>query len=222
MDLPTSIKSFLIVFLFLGVYQVAQAQDPARFQQSVDQITKANAGLPPSENLIIFTGSSSIRGWKDIAAYFPDKNILNHGFGGSQTSDLIHYADELILDYKPKKVFIYEGDNDISAGKSTEVIMKDINTLVGMINEASPRTEIFLISAKPSISRWHLQEKYLDLNQKMKEYSQARDKVEYVDIWTTMLDETGKPKADIFLEDKLHMNKAGYDLWAEVIKEYVD
>src|SRR5690606_18214675 len=111
-------KYLLVIFVFLGFDHFSMAQDPTRFQQAVDQITEKNAGLAPGGDLVVFTGSSSIKRWKDIASYFPDQKALNHGFGGSQTSDLIHYVDELILNYKPKKVFIYEGDNDISAGKS--------------------------------------------------------------------------------------------------------
>jgi len=215
-------KYLLVLILLLGFGHLTMAQDPARFQKEVEQITKKNDGAKLGENLILFTGSSSIKGWKDIATYFPDHQVLNNGFGGSQTSDLIHYMDELIIDYQPKKVFIYEGDNDISAGKTTEVIMNDMHKLVEKIIEELPETEVFLISAKPSISRWHLKDKYEDLNKNFEKYSQSNSKVEYVDVWTTMLDEGGKPKAEIFLEDNLHMNKAGYDLWAEVIGKYVD
>src|SRR5690606_3069322 len=116
-------KYLLVLILLLGFGHLTMAQDPARFQKEAEQITKKNDGAKPGENLIVFTGSCSIKGWKDIATYFRDHQGLNNGFGGSQTSDLIHYMDRLIIDYQPKRVFIYEGHNDISAGKATEVIM---------------------------------------------------------------------------------------------------
>ncbi|MEX2592639.1 MAG: SGNH/GDSL hydrolase family protein [Anditalea sp.] len=216
------IKYGIILTLLFGFGIQTQAQDPLRFQEEVDQLTLKYGDAPRGEDLILFTGSSSVKGWRDLSAYFPDHQMINAGFGGSQTSDLLHYVDELIIQYQPKKVFIYEGDNDISAGKSTEEILEDTHELVEKIKSKLPETKILLISAKPSISRWHLRDKYLDLNQHFEEYSQSHENVDYVDVWTTMLDEEGKPKADIFLEDNLHMNKAGYDLWAEVIGKYMD
>jgi lysophospholipase L1-like esterase len=36
-----------------------------------------------------------------------------------------------------------------------------------------------------------------------------------------MLDENGAPKADLFLKDKLHMNRSGYDLWKETLKPFL-
>src|SRR5690606_20292320 len=174
------------------------------------------------ENLALFTGSSSIKMWKDLDSYFPDHVVINAGFGGSQTFELLHYIKELVLDYKPKKVFIYEGDNDISSGKSSTQILLTMHELVTTIHKALPQTEILLISAKPSISRWHLAKQYEDLNQHFKEYSLLFDYVEFVDIWDIMLDKEGKPRADLFLEDDLHMNKAGYDLWAEVVRKHID
>ncbi len=62
----------------------------------------------------------------------------------------------------------------------------------------------------------------MDLNQHLEVYSQLFDYVQYVNIRDTMLNAEGTPKAEIFLEDKLHMNTAGYDLWAEVIKKYIN
>lgn len=211
-----------LALLTFGFCSHALAQDPLRFQKEVDEI---RTKYPPSEqreDLILFTGSSSIKMWKDLHSYFPHHEVINAGFGGSQTFELLHYVNELILDYKPKKVFIYEGDNDISSGKSSVQILLSMHELVETIHEDLPDTEILLISAKPSISRWHLADQYKDLNQHFEEYSKLFDYVEYVNVWDIMLDMDGKPRADIFLEDKLHMNNKGYDLWAEVVKSHMD
>src|SRR5690606_31336161 len=192
------------VLAFLCVTALAfqvQAQDPLRFQNEVEQVREKYPPQVKRENLILFTGSSSIKMWNDLAGYFPDHEVVNAGFGGSQTFELLHYVNELVLDYNPKKVFIYEGDNDISSGKSSTEIILTMHVLVGKIQAALPGVEILLIAAKPSISRWHLKDEYLDLNQHFEEYSQLFDNVEYVDVWSTMIDADGNPKAEIFLED---------------------
>jgi hypothetical protein len=38
-------------------------------------------------------------------------------------------------------------------------------------------------------------------------------------IATPMLGEDGKPMASIFIDDMLHMNDGGYDIWREVVRE---
>src|SRR5690554_3882841 len=218
----SKIKCLFLTAFLLGLGFHAQAQDPLRFQKEVEQINEKYPTNIQRENLVLFTGSSSIKMWNDLAGYFPAHEVINAGFGGSQTFELLHYVNELVLDYKPKKVFIYEGDNDISSGKSSTEIILTMHQLVETIDAALPGVEILLIAAKPSISRWHLKDKYVDLNQHFKEYSELFDNVEYVNIWDTMLDAEGSPKREIFLEDNLHMNKAGYDLWAEVVKKFMD
>ena len=32
------------------------------------------------------------------------------------------------------------------------------------------------------------------------------------------LDENGKPRTELFVDDKLHLNKQGYAIWTEIIK----
>jgi hypothetical protein len=41
--------------------------------------------------------------------------IIKRGFGGSLLSDSEHFADRIIIPYKPKRVFVYAGDNDLAA-----------------------------------------------------------------------------------------------------------
>jgi len=207
----------LLLFLILGL---VWAQDPTRFESQVKEIEEKY----PTEDYqgaAVFTGSSSIRMWADLATDFPNHNVVNAGFGGSQAVDLAHYVDELILAYRPNHVFIYEGDNDISAGKSTEVIMETLNLIVSAIKLELPETEVILIGVKPSISRWEMANKYLDLNTEMQNYSAATAGVHYADVWTGMLGRDKKPLPDIFLEDKLHMKREGYEIWANEIGKFL-
>lgn len=166
---------FYLSLLFFLSTSLAFAQDPTRFSDQVSQISK---DYPTREyqSSIVFTGSSTIRMWKSLQEDFPEEKIVNAGFGGSQASDLLHYLDELVLDYQPEKVFIYEGDNDLAAGKSIEEIVETYNLIVSQIHLEHPQTEIILISAKPSVARWELAEKYLDLNSKLKKYARGKKK----------------------------------------------
>jgi lysophospholipase L1-like esterase len=176
---------------------------------------------PSVGETIVFTGSSSIRLWRDIPELFPGYSIVNTGFGGSQTSDLIAYSEELVLRFRPRQVFIYEGDNDIGAGKKPGKVLKDTKTLVRNIHDRDSATRIVLIAAKPSIRRWSLHRRYQRFNRKLGRLSKKSPYLDYADVWEVMMDK-GELRRDLFIEDGLHMNEKGYQLWYGVIKEFID
>jgi len=210
---------YLIVLLFT-LSTSLQAQLP--FDKEVKQIQEINDSIwDSSTKTIVFTGSSSIRLWKDLQERFPDHQVLNTGFGGSQFSDLQHYLDELILNYNPVKVFIYEGDNDVFAKKRPRKIIQIAQDIIDTLQHREPDMEIVLISAKPSISRWKFRGRYRRLNRKLHKLASETKGIDYVDVWYPMLDKR-KVRQDIFIEDGLHMNSKGYDIWYDVIKNYMD
>ena len=214
-----------LFFLFLATLTLCKAQDGAQanpfFKKEVTTIQEKYNVLDGASPTIVFTGSSSIRLWKDLEERFPDHNILNTGFGGSQTSDLLGYVNELVLQYKPTKVFIYEGDNDISTKKRKREILGDMNKIITAIKAKLPNTEIILISPKPSISRWHWRGRYKRLNRKLAALAQETDNLSFVDVWYPMLNGR-KLRKELFIEDGLHMNNLGYDIWYQAIKGYMD
>lgn len=211
-----------IVVFFLITYAIGHSQDSLRFRDEVEGISKKyNSLWDPSKRTFVFTGSSSIRIWNDLEQHFPQHQIVNSGFGGSQASDLLIHIDDLILKYNPSKVFIYEGDNDISARKKPNAIIETTKEIIDKIKKKDNTTRIVLISAKPSIARWNLRGKYKRLNRKFSRLSKQDEHLEFADVWTPMLDGR-KVKTDIFIKDGLHMNAKGYELWHGVLKAYMD
>ena len=210
-------RTTLIFFLCLCSTAI-WAQDPLRFEEEVSKF-KGDENKVNQEKLILFTGSSSIRLWVDFDSYFPNHNVLNRGFGGSETSDLIYYGQELIYKYNPSQIFIYEGDNDINSGEKPKAIINEMKELLCRIfaSTKNPDKPIVLISAKPSPSRIHLKKQYLRFNRKLKKLADKSPKLTYADVWTPMFNEDGSIKQELFIEDNLHMNKKGYDLWIKVI-----
>jgi lysophospholipase L1-like esterase len=197
------------------------AQETNRFQEEVLAIEKKIQQDNPAKGGILFTGSSSIRLWKNLDSSFPETHIINTGFGGSQTVDLLVHLESLVLDFEPNKIFIYEGDNDVNSGKSTVQIIATYKELIGKIFQRLPESHIYLISAKPSPSRWHLKEKFMNFNEELEKISHGVSTITYIDVWNPMLDEKGDPKSDLFIQDNLHMNDKGYDIWKTVFLPYV-
>lgn len=215
------LNSALLLIVSLIASTTIFAQDPARFQNEVNELVENEFIIDDSKETVVFTGSSSIRMWPDVQKTFPGVNAINTGFGGSQFSDLIHFRNELIFKHIPDKIFIYEGDNDVSDGKSPAEIIAGAAFLYAKIKEKLPEAQVYFISPKPSIDRWHLQEEYQQTNELLKEFCEFEESITFVDVWNPMLTEKGEPKPDIFLEDDLHMNDKGYQIWLEIIKPYV-
>ena len=212
---------FLCFILQAGLALPLVAQDPLRLESDVNEITARDKSIN-KKDIILFTGSSSIRIWDDIQSYFPGHNIVNTGFGGSETSDLLYYFNKLILPYKPKQIFIYEGDNDLNSGKSSSQILATSDSLLRLIREhVSEKVQVFFISPKPSLARWQLKERYEQYNRELKKWVARQKNVTFIDVWTPSLDQQGKVFQDIFLEDGLHMNKKGYVIWAREIGKFV-
>ena len=173
------------------------------------------------KKLVVFTGSSSIRMWNDVQSYFPEYNVINNGFGGSHFSDLLHFYNDLIVKPNPEFLFIYAGDNDLASKKKPKEILKEAKKLTGKIQQDLPGTKVVFISPKPSIARVHLKNEYISFNKKLKKYCRKQNNVDFADVWNTMLDNKGNVYKNIFLEDGLHMNKKGYDIWGKVIGEFL-
>ena len=191
------------------------------FEKEVQDIVLKYETKGWEEGAVLLTGSSTIRLWVSLEKDFPKARIINTGFGGSQAHELLHYLHELVTQYQPSKIFIYEGDNDIFSGKSPEEIMQTIEKLVSGIRAELPKTKVYLISAKPSPSRWHLQSQYEELNRQMRSFCDGRPYLSFVDTWQAMLDKSGNPNPYLFIEDQLHMNGKGYKVWKKILKPYV-
>lgn len=191
-----------------------------RWKDSIIEFKLQDEVNPPAQNGILFVGSSSIRLW-DLKKSFPELELINRGFGGSQISDSIHYVDLLVLKHRPRLVVMYAGDNDISRKKTPERVARDFKKFADLIHAELPDTKLIYIAIKPSLSRWKLFEKMDAANQLIKQQCTASEKLTYLDIVTPMLNEEGNPKPELFIKDGLHLNARGYEVWSDLLRPYL-
>jgi len=177
----------------------------------------ADRADPPPTGGIVFVGSSSIRMWQTLQNDFPGLLVLNRGFGGSELSDAVKFANRIVLPYRPKIVVLYAGDNDLNAGKTPERVFADFKEFVGIVRRDLPGTRVVFISIKPSIARITIIDKIRVANQLIRDYIATDPKLAYIDVFTPMLDASGQPRRELFLEDGLHMNAKGYAIWKDLI-----
>ena len=194
------------------------------FKQEIVQFQKSDSIVMPPKGQIVFAGSSSFTKWKDIAMYFPGYPIINRGFGGAALLDLIYYADEAIIKYQPRQVFIYCGENDIADVDtvSPATVLDRFKTLHTILLKKLPSaTKIIFVSIKPSVARWHLESKFIEANKLIESYIATQKNIQYLDVHTAMLDENKEVFKDIFISDKLHMNPKGYLIWQKQFAPYL-
>lgn len=213
-------KLLIVVALFICIGQL-HAQPP--YWNDITAFKKLDAAQAPPQNAILFVGSSSFTKWKDVADYFPGYTIINRGFGGSTLVDVIRYTYDVILPYKPKEIVIYCGENDLAESDAVNAndVVTHFKTLFGMIRQNLPNVPVYFVSLKPSPSRKKLLPKMEEANKEIKAFLQKEKKAGFIDVYHAMLDKTGEPQADLFVEDNLHMNAKGYTLWKNIILPYL-
>lgn len=194
----------------------------SNFATAITAFGMADKAEQPKPGGVVFVGSSSIRMWKSLREDFPGTNTVHRGFGGSQLIDSIIYAHHIITPYKPRKVVVYAGDNDVNAGKNAHRVLQDFKTLVATIQARVPNAEVGFIAIKPSRARWNLWPEMDRANKMIAEFAKSHPKVAFLDIATPMLGENGgKPAKDWFIKDGLHMTPKGYALWTDIVRPWV-
>jgi lysophospholipase L1-like esterase len=195
-------------------------RDHERWAKDIAKFEQRDRERMPAKNQIVFAGSSSMVYWK-TNKHFPEMVIINRGFGGSHLSDSIHYVEKVILKYEPRIVLLYAGDNDLADEVKPEHIRDDFVKLVGIIHQRLPKTKVLYIAIKPSPDRWGLFDVQERTNRLIEEVCQKDKRLKYVDIVTPMLGEDGKPRAEFYRDDGLHLNEKGYELWTSIIKPLI-
>ena len=212
----------LLSFSFVFAQNDPESAYLKQAESFAEEVAKiADSPVPTWDSgIIIFTGSSSVRLWRDAGLLSKGSPIINTAFGGSTAYGLNVYLEDLVLRYDPKQVFVYEGDNDIAAGRDTRTILEHLDTIFTRIWEQNSETEIVYIAAKPSPLRWEMRKEYEALNKAVERRAKKDDRLVFADVYSPML-QRGEVREDLFVEDRLHMNRTGYSIWAEVIRPLV-
>ena len=201
--------------------QGASTTEDDRWRPSFDAFTAADKLHAPRAGGVLFVGSSSIRLWNDLEREFETAAVIKRGFGGSRMADCARYVDQLVLPYRPRLVIVYAGDNDLAEGRSPQQVLQSFTEFVQRVRHALPETRIAYLSIKPSPLRVELMPSMIQTNALIASYAARTPNLDYIDVYSKMLDSQGQPRADLFLADSLHLNAAGYAIWKAVISEHL-
>ena len=197
---------------------VEPTTQPSRWESAFQAFAADDAAHPRPPGGVLFVGSSSIRLWNDLETQFQDVPVvIKRGFGGSQLSDCVKHLSRLVLRYRPDTVLVYAGDNDLAAGVAPNEVLRRFTAFVDGVHRELPQTRIIYISIKPSPLRAALLPQIREANALISDYADREGKVDFIDVYTPMLDASGRPRRELFRDDQLHLNANGYALWKRVI-----
>jgi lysophospholipase L1-like esterase len=196
------------------------SQDPEFFADEIAAFEAADREHAPPVRPIVFVGSSSIRLWKTLAEDMAPLPVINRGFGGSQLTHAIHFADRIVVHYRPRAVVLYAGDNDLDerTGKTAADVVSDFQTFASLVHSYVPDTRIYYLAIKPSRMRWARWPEMAQANAEIAALCAADPRLGFLDVATPMLASGEPPARELFIFDGLHLSERGYALWTSVVK----
>lgn len=217
-----AITAVALTLLSIRIVGFGLGADGDRWEETIRAFEAGDKNDFPAPGAIVFIGSSSVAGWSSLSEDFEGLPVLNRGFGGSILAEALQYVDRIVIPYRPSRVVLYEGDNDITVGKSPETIAGEFRLFLRKIHGALPGTPVYFLSIKPSPARWKLWGGMREANGLIRDICAGTEAAEYIDVGDPLLDKEGKPRPELYREDGLHLNSEGYKLWAAAIRPYLE
>ena len=213
---------FLLFSFTLVVETHAQSGAPAvganPFEKNVLAYEAADRTNPPPQKAILLVGDSQFFRWKTVAEDLPEYTVVNRGIDSFQTSDLVYFADRLVLPYHPRMIILHVGGNDVHTHKSAERILADFKTFVAKVRAHFPTVPIAFSSTTPGPGRWEEASQRKEANRVIKESIATQPNLFYIDLWDAMLSADGTPREDLWVADRVHPNHAGYLLRVKIMR----
>lgn len=200
------------------------SEDPLVWEDAFRAFEQEDREHPPPEAPVVFVGSSSIRLWDSLAEDMAPLVTLRRGFGGAKAGDVLHYADRLVTRYRSRAVVIFVGSNDLGAAlgnvpKTPEVVLALTRELVGRIRASQPGVPIYWLAVKPTTTdptRWQRGEV---LNRLVADWAAGEPGLNFIDANRQLLSAEGAADPRYLMWDGIHLNDAGYAVWAPPIRE---
>ena len=181
--------------------------------------------FPNSKEDIIFLGNS-------ITEYIHWNELLqlprarNRGISGDTTYGILERLDE-VTEGQPAKIFLLIGINDISRNFPDKLILRNYRKIIERIKTDSPETEIYVQTILPVNNtftkyknHYNKDEHILHINNELKLLAEEYH-LNLIDLHPYFLDDT-KRLDSAYTEEGLHLNAAGYQHWAELLKPYIN
>lgn len=184
------------------------------------------------ENGVVFYGDSIVQGY-DINKYIPEINDkYNCGIGGFTSETLLWICDEAVIKYKPSLVYISVGTNDLGNTnmRSPREIALNIEKLIRLVRGNLKEVKIMIASTTPCDENKQgpkagkcLRTNFniSIVNKEIQNICNRYENVEFIDIYSTLLDKISGNIKEIYTTDGLHLTEKGYEKITDIIKPII-
>lgn len=201
---------------------VVRGAPEAWYEAEIRAFEDSDRVAMPAPGGVLFVGSSSVRMWGTLAADMAPARVLNRGFGGSKTPEVLAEMDRVVFPYRPSVIVYYCGDNDLGTDNTDSwAAASGFVEFAERVRARQPGTSILYMSIKPSVARWSNWPAMQRANLVVEAYCDSTEGVEFVDLGSCLLGADGRPDPALFEADGLHLNAAGYRLWTERLRPRV-
>jgi len=182
---------------------------------------------PQYQGQIVFYGPSNFTRWSAARGNTPLRDALpgasgvpccvNRGFGSTCPEHHVYYYNRMIRPLNPKVLVYSPGFGNGSAfGYTLEESWELAQRVMAYAREDFPNIPIYLCGAlRKKAGTEEYYEKAAKWDAWLKKYAEETPGVTFVDVFGY------EPlnRTDIFVEDGVHFNREGYDLYEEFFKE---
>lgn len=198
-----------------------KAYGPPGFEEAIQAFERQDQRHFPPSGAVLVIGSSHIRLWQTIHEDLAPLTVIQRGFGGSTFNDALHYAERIVIPYRPRAIVIYSGNNDqLQADPLT--IRDTCRAFVEKVRAQLPGVRFYVLSIPPATgSRWTGRESpewraREETNRLIRDYC-ADAGLTWINITDAMFDDAGEPRGELFGPDDIHLNRKGYQCWRDTI-----
>lgn len=216
---------FFVSIILVGascspIYKYKKDPGVLKWEKDIQAFEKVDSATTDPADALLFTGSSSIRLWENIHEDMKPYDVVQRGYGGAKLSDFAVYSKRIIYPHHPKAIVLFLA-NDISGAeddKSPREVFNLYRYVVQQVRKKMPNEPIYFIQITPTNSRWKVWDTTNTANKLIADYATKDSQLYYIETAPAILGADGKPRAELFREDQLHLNEEGYKIWADVIK----
>ena len=209
---------------------------------SMDHILKADPSQ--EQGLILFYSSSNMTRWsarwhhrpleEDIRMKDGSRAAVNHGFGTSTAEEQLYYYDRCVRPWAPRALILGGMvGNDYAAGYTASEIIGLQARIFEYARKDFPGIKLYMYKRLPTIkastptpAKRSFDKEY-DLLQKA--YCDSHDDVTFLDVGKFPaffqeghVGDYNYPREELFVEDGMHFNQQGYDVYRDFFLQALD
>lgn len=163
-----------------------------------------------------FVGSSSMHRWTSLSQDMAPWVTHNRGINNATFADVLPRFANAADDQRPVAIILYAGENDIANGVPVRTVIRELGHFLDQRSRMMGDVPVLVLSMKPSPTRWSSFRNQQLFNAAAQRLIPHARQAYYADITTPLLKD-GR-LGDNYRPDGVHMNPAGYHLWAEVVR----